>query len=127
MITVTMPYIGCHLSENYYKIVGRLGVKTNKTRPDVIKWMGELTDKVRGFYPGTSLVIYLSGKFYDDRAPDLANLHKVIGDAIKKGVCLDDKSFKFVDEGYTTGYSRPELVMKLEGNSELLSETFKGV
>ena len=117
-----MPYIGCHLSENYYKIVGRRGVKTNKTRSDVVKWMGELTDKVRGFPTGgNSLTVYVKGKFYDGRVPDIDNLAKVILDAIKVGVGLDDRYIKFVSLGYEIDWSRPVLEITLANEGETLS------
>lgn len=112
---VVMPYIGKALSENYYKIIGRGGVHTSKTRPETIIWMKELTEKVRGFYPNnTPMTIYLTGRFVDERCPDLSNLHKVLADAIKVGIGLDDKHFVFVDRGYTTGHIKPELEIELE-------------
>jgi len=110
---VVMPYIGGVLSVNAYKVRGRSGVATNKTKRVVELWMNELTEKVRGFEHNGSLTIRLFGKFIDDRAPDLANLHRVIGDAVKVGVGLDDKNFKFIDLGYDTGYSRPVLEITL--------------
>ena len=116
---VVMPYIGKALSVNYYKIVGKGGVKTNRTRPEVTIWMRQLAERVKRFpiHPGDPLVILLHGRFVDDRAPDLSNLHKVIGDAIRDGVGVDDKSFKFVDLGYSIGYPRPVLEITLQGGS----------
>jgi hypothetical protein len=120
MLQIVMPYIGGCLSVNGYRIIGRGGRPTHCIRPEVKLWMADLTSKVRGFYPGSNLAIHLRGKFYDDRAPDLANLHKVIGDAIKVGTLLDDKSYDFVDEGYLIGFARPLLEMDLVGNHEIL-------
>jgi len=112
-LKVTVPYIGGVLSVNAYKVRGRGGVATNATKPVVRLWMHELTEKVRGFEHNGSLTVSLFGKFVDDRAPDLDNLAKVILDAVKVGVGLDDKNIKFVSLGYDTGYSRPVLEITL--------------
>ena len=113
MMKVVMPYIGGVLSVNSYKIRGKGGVATNKTRPEVTLWMSKLTEKVKGFEHNGSLTVSLFGKFTDERAPDLSNLHKVVGDAIKVGIGLDDKYFKFIDLGYETGCDRPVLEITL--------------
>lgn len=113
---VTMPYIGGTLSVNRYKIVGRFGHKTNKTRKEVQLWMDILTDKVKKlvvFSPRPPVTITLFGRFEDDRCPDLSNLHKVIGDAIKEGLGVDDKFFEFTDKGYSTGFENPELDIEI--------------
>jgi len=110
---VVMPYIGGVLSVNSYKIRGRGGVATNKTKRVVELWMNDLTEKVKGFEHNGSLTVSLFGKFIDDRAPDLDNLAKVILDAVKVGVGLDDKNIKFVSKGYDTGYERPVLEIAL--------------
>lgn len=110
---VVMPYIGGVLSVNAYKVRGRSGVATNKTKRAVELWMNELTEKVKGFEHSGSVTVSLFGKFIDDRAPDLDNLAKVILDAIKVGIELDDKYIKFVALGYDTGYERPVLEITL--------------
>lgn len=110
---VVMPYIGGVLSVNSYKVRGRSGVATNKTKRVVELWMNELTEKVKGFEHSGSLTVNLFGKFIDDRAPDLDNLAKVILDAVKVGVGLDDKYIKFKAMGYDTGYERPVLEITL--------------
>jgi len=110
---VVMPYIGGVLSVNSYKIRGRSGVATNKTKHVVELWMNVLTKKVKGFEHSGSLTVSLFGKFIDDRAPDLDNLAKVILDAVKVGVGLDDKNIKFVTLGYETGWSKPVLEITL--------------
>jgi len=112
-LEVTMPYIGGVLSVNSYKVRGRYGFATNATKRVVKLWMNELAQKVKGFEHNGSLTITIYGKFLDERVPDLANLHKVIGDAIKDGVGLDDKNFKFVDRGYGVGYLKPSLDITL--------------
>lgn len=114
-VKVTIPYIGRALSVNYYKIVGRSGFKTNKTRPEVEEWMVELAERVKGVqFTSDHLTISLFGRFTDSRVPDLANLHKVIGDAIADGLGMDDRNFKFRDLGYSTGWLRPELEITIE-------------
>jgi hypothetical protein len=113
---ITIPYIGGTLSVNRYKIVGRFGHQTNKTRKEVEVWMGELTRRIQELkipIPQPPVGITLFGRFEDDRCPDLANLHKVIGDAIKVGLGLDDKYFNFTDKGYSTGFERPELDIEI--------------
>jgi len=98
-VRITMPYIGRALSINYYKIVGRGGRKTNKTRPETEAWMKELAEKVRtlGLESNSGLTIKLTGGFRDERFPDLANLHKILGDAIEMGCGINDKYYKFID------------------------------
>ena len=110
--TVIMPYVGKSLSVNYYKIVGRGGLKTNCTKSVVKVWMQQLKAKVREvveFPVLEPVTITLLGRFEDSRCPDLANLHKVIGDAIKEAIGVDDKYFNFEDKGFSTGHKRQEL------------------
>ena len=114
-----MPYIGRNLSENYYKIVGRGGRRTNKTRPEVVLWMNQLADLVREhpdhaeFY-GNGIEVKLWGRFKDERCPDLNNLHKVIADALEAGLGVNDRHLRFIDKGYTTGHPFPRLDMEIE-------------
>lgn len=117
-LKVTVPYIGGVLSVNSYKVRGRGGVATNKTKRVVVLWMNELTEKVKGFEHNGSLTVSLFGKFVDDRAPDLANLHKCIGDAIATGLGVNDKEFRFIDLGYDVGYTRPVLEITIEGTND---------
>ena len=102
---VTLPYIGGILTDNNYKIG-----KSKKTRPMVSMWMSELAEKVRELNIPVSenYEISLYGRFWDERHPDLANLHKVVGDSIKK-VLIDDKYFIFRDKGLETGKLEQEL------------------
>lgn len=108
---VTMSYIGGILSENAYKF------QTRGTKPFVKLWMNELADKVRELPVDKSdtYEIRLFGKFWDERRPDLSNLHKVIGDALEKGLGVNDKHFLFVDEGVSLGHIDPELVITIRG------------
>ena len=113
-LEVVMPYIGGVLSVNDYKIRGRGGRPTNRTKTIVLIWMERLAGEVKDFKHNGSLVIELFGRFKDDRStPDLANLHKVIGDAIRDGIGLDDKYFKFIDRGYDVDNSSPTLNITL--------------
>ena len=117
-LAVTMPYIGGVLSVNSYKVRGRSGVATNKTKRVVKLWMSELTERVKGFEHNGSLTVSVFGKFVDERVPDLDNLAKVILDSIKVGVGLDDRHIKFVAQGYDTGYSKPVLEITLVTEEE---------
>jgi len=116
-VKIVMPYIGRALSVNYFKVVGRGGRKTNKTRPETQMWMKELAEKVKALNLGsnTGLVIKLMGRFRDERFPDLANLHKVLGDAIEMGCGINDKYYKFIDLDTEVGYLEPYLEMDIEG------------
>lgn len=113
-LRVEMPYIGGVLSVNAYKVRGRSGVATNATRREVKIWMGQLTEKVKGFQHSGSIIVSVFGKFSDGRVPDLDNLAKVILDAIKVGVELDDRYMKYRAIGFDTGYVKPILVITLE-------------
>ena len=116
MMKVEMPYIGGVLSINSYKIRGRGGIQTNATKPEVKLWMDELTKKVEGFEHNGNVTVSVFGKFIDERVPDLDNLAKVILDAIKVGINLDDRHIKYKALGYNTGYVRPVLVINLEAD-----------
>lgn len=103
---VVMPYIGGILTDNNYKI----GRTRRKTRPIVTLWMRELAEKVQQLEvpQADSYRVGLFGRFWDERRPDLANLHKVIGDSLKR-VLIDDKHFFFYDRGYELGKFEMEL------------------
>ena len=115
---ITMPYVK-DLSVNSYKIMGRGGRHTTATKKHVVVWMNELADKIREHelfneFFGTPVNIRLKGYFKDDRAPDLHNLHKVIGDAVEPAIGVNDKNIGFEDLGYDTGYiSNPYLEIEL--------------
>lgn len=109
MYKVTMPYIGAILSSNFYKFSSR------GTKPVVRIWMNELADKVKGLgIPKCNRYeIRIFGRFWDERRPDLSNLHKVIGDSIEKGLGVNDKNFLFRDVGYEVGKFDPELEIEV--------------
>lgn len=112
---IVMPYIGKSLSVNSYRIrYGR--IQTTKIKPETKMWMAELSEKVRDFdHDHTcNIIVSVFGKFRDGRVPDLDNLAKVILDAIKVGVGLDDRHMRYVSVGYDTGYDRPELEIELQ-------------
>ena len=101
-LMVQMPYIGGVLSVNHYKIPG-----TYRTRPEVSAWMEALGLQMKLLINRTGAMvqqpptIMVSGRFCDRRStPDLANLHKVIGDALEGVIGDNDREFRFVDEGY---------------------------
>ena len=107
---IVMPYLGGILSENAYKF------RTRRTKPIVIIWMRELAEKVRllDIPKCESYEIGVSGKFTDERRPDISNLFKVTSDAIEKGLDVNDKFFKMKDEGYELGYLDPELLITIK-------------
>ena len=92
-----MPYFK-DLSNNSYKI-GRY------TKGSVRSWMGELAGRVLllKVEPAKKYRIGIKGYFTDKRHPDIHNLHKVIGDALKLALPVDDKHYFFVDEGIQLG------------------------
>jgi hypothetical protein len=113
---ITVDYIGGVLSDNSYKFL------TKGTRPFVKRWMRELSEKVEALsipILDIPVVISIFGRFTDDRRPDLANLHKVIGDAIKVGLGIDDKDFIFRDRGWSLGNSEQELDIFIEGEEKV--------
>ena len=117
ILEVEMPYIGKALSINYYHL--RFGTRiTTKIRPEVTLWMSQLTEKVKGFKHEGEVRVNVFGKFCDGRVPDIHNLSKVILDAIKVGVDLDDRHINFSTNGYGTGYAKPVLVITLESGNE---------
>ena len=64
--------------------------------------------------PVPPLRIKVSGYFRDGRSvPDLSNLHKVIGDALKVGLGVDDRHFRFEDGEVVTGADEPKIVIEV--------------
>ena len=119
---VTMPYLGGILTDNNYKI----GRTKRNTRPIVVLWMNELAEKVQALCipPADSYRIGIYGKFWDERRPDLANLHKVMGDALARGLAINDKAFLFSDLGYELGKFEMELEITITP-LESLVKTFQ--
>ena len=114
---VVMPYVGKDLSVNYYKVIGRGGLHTSKTKPHVTVWMKELAEKVKGEGLQLPVTVSVFGKFVDGRCPDLDNLAKVILDAVSIGTGINDKDMRFVALGYSTGWTRPVLEIEIKGRS----------
>lgn len=106
---IIMPYIGGILSENAYKF------KTRRTKPFVRMWMKDLAYKVKGLEipKCESYEIEVSGRFTDERRPDIPNLFKIIGDSLQEGLGINDKWFQFRDLGYSLGHFDPELVITI--------------
>ena len=109
-----MPYIGKELSVNYYKVTGRGGRPTNKTRPEVELWMDKLGTFIKEredylVFRGRPLIVELTGYFQDGRHPDLHNLHKVIADALQSALGINDKYIRFRDLDPVVGALTPTL------------------
>ena len=70
-------------------------------RRDVQRWMNDLAWSIKGELQGERLEppikILLYGRFRDKRIPDLANLHKTVGDAVERGLGINDKHYLFED------------------------------
>ena len=105
---VSMPYIGGILSDNSYKFLNK------NTRPIVTLWKKDLASQVEdlGVPEAKAYEIQVYGKFTDERRPDVSNLFKVIGDALKKtnqykGLGIDDKHFHLKDMGCELGHVDP--------------------
>ena len=108
---VTMGYIGGVLSDNSYKL------PTRGTKPFVSMWMRELAEKVRvlAIPERTEYIIKIDGRFADERRPDISNLHKVVGDSLKKGIGVDDKWFRYQDGTVKLGFlNNPQLDITIE-------------
>lgn len=109
MYQFRMPYFS-ELSENSYKL------PTRGTKPRVKSWMRQLCQKVREADIPTArkYTVGVRGHFADERRPDIPNLFKVSLDAVQMGLNLNDKHFTARDNGYETGYLKPELVITIE-------------
>jgi len=113
-LIVSMRYIGGTLSVNRYR------TKQGIIRREVQDWMRDLKMAVQLAYrdmekPKPPVHICIDGFFKDERIPDLANLHKVIGDALQIGLGINDKKFRFQDGKGETGYDEPYLRIGIEG------------
>ena len=114
IIEFSMPYIGGVLSVNRYKHKG--GIYTKR---EVKQWMDALAilanNNLRKEKVKVPVIIHITGLFKDKRVPDLANLHKVIGDALETALDINDKHFRFVDEGYEINKRfLPEIIIGIE-------------
>jgi Holliday junction resolvase RusA-like endonuclease len=105
---VVMPYIGGILTDNSYKFLNK------GTKPIVNIWKKDLAEKVAslGIPKVEEYEVRISGKFTDERRPDIPNLFKVILDGLKKtrmyhGLGVDDKHIHPIDAGYELGYIDP--------------------
>ena len=114
---VVMPYTGGRLSVNAMKIV-RAGRRTHRNFAEVDDWIFQLALKVSHLKGQLKppIKVRLFGKFKDNRHPDLHNLHKIIGDALEKGLGVNDKDILISDEGFELGHMNQELVITLEDN-----------
>jgi hypothetical protein len=107
---VIRPYPGNIISDNNYKF------KNRRTKPPVAFWKRELSNEVEKLsIPEAAFYrISLKCNFTDERSPDPANLHKVIGDALKMALPKDDKYYRFQDLGVTFGTFDPTLEITIE-------------
>lgn len=113
-IQISIMYPGSVISVNHYKYSGG-----RYTRPEVKEWMAALSSIIRLALKKNKVVepvqIELLGRFKDWRIPDLANLHKVIGDSLEEALGINDKYFEFHDKGYTIdGNADPMLYIRLK-------------
>ena len=83
--------------------------------PEVDDWMFELASKVSHLKGKLEIPVKvrLFGKFRDERRPDLHNLHKVLGDALERGLEVNDKDILISDEGFSLGNLNQELVITI--------------
>ena len=114
-LTVEMAYIPT-LSVNRYKTARGI------TRFEVKKWMSELSwitglTTERGIKPPIKVTV--SGVFKDKRHPDMDNLLKVICDAVKFGLGIDDKDYTHETLPATIG-GEPRLIITIEQLQEVL-------
>ena len=120
-LTIVMSYIGGDLSVNRYKW-------GHFTKPHVRKWMDDLAYLVKLMVSAhelkftTPLVVRVAGEFKDKRsAPDLANCHKVVGDALQAGlmingkVVINDREFRFQDGDVVLGSQEPKVIITIGG------------
>ena len=117
-VEVVMPYMGGRLSVNSMKIVR--GGRRMCNFPEVDDWMDDLVEKVK-YLRGKlkpPVRVHLFGRFSDKRHPDMHNLHKVVGDALQKGLGINDKEILISDKGYNLGWPKQEIVITIEVPSE---------
>ena len=88
-------------------------------KPEARQWKDALSClaymECKDFTVPQPVQIGLSGRFKDNRVPDLANLHKLVGDALQDALGINDKHFEFHDKGYTIDKNAdPELYIWVE-------------
>ena len=105
---MVVPYFGM-LSVNRYKIPG-----TRVTRAEVRTWMDILASQVKGCGARPPIRVKVQGLFRTEHKPDIHNLHKVIGDAIEKGLGINDRHFVFDDQESKFGYAKSTLEITLQ-------------
>ena len=99
-VTIEMPYIGACLSVNHYKFKGRYTKREVKDWMDALGWLIKPHHVEEWDLP---LNVICSGRFKDDRRPDLSNLSKVILDAIEETTGINDKHMRWHDGVVTYG------------------------
>jgi len=118
IVDLPMPYIGKRLSVNHYMGKNKYGAMF--IYPEVVQWMQALTARANYHLRNSKVklppTIHLSGIFKDKRSMiDLSNGHKIISDALEQSLGINDREFRFVDEGYTIDKSKlPMLIIGIE-------------
>ncbi len=124
MITVWAPYPGNVISLNhmYYP-------NSKRMRPEAVLWQAKLTQiiRVRKNYLGIELTppinIRLTGRWKDHRwACDYDNLHKIIGDAIKAAIEIDDEHLRWHDAEPVFGVDLQDIVIDIWGEGDEATE-----
>lgn len=113
-LRIPIYYPGSVISVNHYKYAGG-----KYTKPEARQWMQALSclvcQKLRTYKVNIPVQIGVSARFKDKRIPDLANLHKLIGDALQNALGINDKHFEFHDKGYTIDKNAdPEIYVWVE-------------
>ena len=117
-IVIEMPYIGGNLSINSYRYSGKKG-QSYLIKSSVKGWIVELIKKVEELKSEDlvlPLKVTVNGKFKDrSNEPDLDNLGKVTCDALKVGLGIDDRNFRYRAGTVDYGFTSPYLEIVLEG------------
>ena len=109
---VTMPYLA-EVSKNSHK-----WRKTRGTKASVKSWMNLLAIRAEPAKGFQKYNIGVKGFFWSENRPDMQNLTEVISDALQEGLGVNDKHFRFRDDGYELGYSDQRLEISIEGKDE---------
>ena len=112
-VSFEFPYCGKRCSVNHAYIRGRILHPGAKAWRDALAICAHI--QLVTHEPRAPLTIKLFGRFRNKReCPDLANLHKLIGDAIQDATGIDDREFLFVDEGYELGIADAQVRITVE-------------
>jgi len=118
-ISISWPYVDAQTcSVNHCYTRTRTGGRA--LRWEAEKWRDDLAMVIKPALqrvpnpPRPPIEIYLYGHFVNKRAcPDLANLHKLIGDAVQAATGINDREFRWHDLGYRVGGSAKEAFLRI--------------